>query len=243
MKALLISASALCLVVSSSALALEQLKVETIADPQRAPFRRPSPESNAQSLLRLAQRLGIAPRVDKAGGGPLAMTLSVAPGSLAEKAGIRSGDGITALNGEPFGRIENVPAQLGQLRLDDGLYLTVLRAGKPVDVVVPAELLKDFLGPPVKPIDGDRFEVTFSYRPSKPAKSVYLAGTFNNWGPTTHKMDGLDKGGLFTTRLKLRRGTYEYKFVLEGKDWQADPNNIYRVGLYQNSFLFVGVER
>jgi len=242
MRVRLISALALCLVVSSSALALEQLKAETMGEPQRAPFKRPSPEENAQSLLRLARRLGIVPWVDKAGAGPLAMTLLVGPGSLAEKAGLRAGDGVAALNGVSFGRVDAAPAQLSQLRLNDGLYLTVLREGKPVDVVVPAEVFKDFLGPPVKPLDGGLFEVTFSYRPSKsakPPKSVYLAGTFNNWGPTAHKMDGPGKEGLFTTRLKLRKGTYEYKFVLEGKDWQSHNAGFWPV----NAGLRLGTRR
>ena len=108
---------------------------------------------------------------------------------------------------------------------------------------MPGEVLKRFLGPQVKPLGDDLFEVTFKYQPSEPAQSVYLAGTFNNWGRTAHKMDGPDKGGLFTTRLKLKKGTYEYKFVLEGTEWRADPDNIYQAGFFQNSFLRVGVER
>ena len=227
--------------------AAELPKVETIGGPQRIPSRRPGPERDLQSLLRLARRLGIEPRVDKSKGGPEGTTLSVVPGGPAEEAGLRPGDEIAALNGVPFDRIldhiEDAPVLWGQLQLDDGLRLTVLREGKPVDIVLPAEVLRGFLGPRVEPLGGDFFEVTFNYRPSKPAKSVYLAGTFNNWGPTAHKMDAPDQGGLFTTRLKLRKGTYEYKFVLEGKDWKADPDNIYRVGLFQNSFLFVGVKR
>jgi hypothetical protein len=91
-----------------------------------------------------------------------------------------------------------------------------------------------------KPLGDDQFEVAFSYRPDKKVQSVYLAGSFNNWKPMAHKMDGPDKDGRFTTLLKLKQGTYEYKFVLDGQIWEADPDNTWRTSWYQNSLLYVG---
>ena len=44
---------------------------------------------------------------------------------------------------------------------------------------------------------------------------------------------------LFTTRLKLRKGTYEYKFVLEGKDWQSHNAGFWPV----NAGLRLGTRR
>jgi outer membrane lipoprotein-sorting protein len=93
---------------------------------------------------------------------------------------------------------------------------------------------------PAKPLGNDLFEVTFTYRPAKKLSAVYLAGSFNNWKPTAHKMDGPDKDGRFTTVLKLKKGVYEYKFVLDGKTWQPDPNNPWRTGFFQNSLMYVG---
>ena len=96
-------------------------------------------------------------------------------------------------------------------------------------------------GPPAKPLGDDQFEVPFSYRPGRKAQAVYLAGSFNNWNPAAHKMDGPDHEGRFSTRLKLKKGTYEYKFVLDGQNWETDPNNVWQTGPYQNSLLHVGV--
>ena len=96
-------------------------------------------------------------------------------------------------------------------------------------------------GPPAKPLGDDQFEVTFTYRPGKRAQSVYLDGSFNNWKPTAHKMDGPDREGRFSTRLKLKKGTYEYKFVLDGQTWETDPNNLWQTSPYQNSESHVGI--
>ena len=71
-------------------------------------------------------------------------------------------------------------------------------------------------------------------------KAVYLAGEFNEWKPTALRMDGPTGNGLFTTHIQLKEGSYEYKFVVEGKDWTPDPQNLYRVGKYDNSLLWVG---
>ena len=41
-------------------------------------------------------------------------------------------------------------------------------------------------------------------------------------------------------RLVLNAGTYEYKFVLEGKTWKTDPANRRQAGYFNNSVLEVG---
>ncbi|MHC4403203.1 MAG: glycogen-binding domain-containing protein [Planctomycetota bacterium] len=84
--------------------------------------------------------------------------------------------------------------------------------------------------------------MTFTYQPKKQAEAVYLAGSFNNWKPTAHKMDGPDQQGRYTTRLKVKKGRYEYKFVLDGQSWQIDPENLLQTGPYQNSVFYVGAE-
>jgi hypothetical protein len=97
------------------------------------------------------------------------------------------------------------------------------------------------LGSPAKPLGDDQFEVTFRYRPRGAARSVYLAGSFNDWNPTGHKMDGPDREGRFYTRLKLHKGLYEYKFVVDGQTWETDPDNVWRTGPNRNSLIHVGV--
>ncbi|MBS0263137.1 MAG: redoxin domain-containing protein [Planctomycetes bacterium] len=97
------------------------------------------------------------------------------------------------------------------------------------------------LGKPVcQPAGDDEFEVAFKYRPTVAAEAVYLAGSFNEWKPDGHRMDGPDADGNFSTRLKLKAGRYEYKFVVNGKVWRADPGNPDFAGDYANSVLVVG---
>jgi 1,4-alpha-glucan branching enzyme len=83
--------------------------------------------------------------------------------------------------------------------------------------------------------------VTFRYRPGKSAKSVYLAGSFNDWKPAAQKMDGPDQEGRFTTRLKLKSGTYEYEFVLNGQTSETNPDNVSLTGPHQKRVLRIGV--
>jgi membrane-associated protease RseP (regulator of RpoE activity) len=203
---------------------------------------KPNPDSNRVRILQqLAKRIGVVPNILEAAGDEIPKFL-VVPGGPAAKAGMRSGDQISALDGRPVRSLVELMEPGNMTGFDKPLRLMLLRAGKPVEVVLPAETFEGLFGPKPKPLGNGLFEVTFRYRPSKPVKEVYLAGTFNDWKPTAHKMDGPDKDGRFTTRLQLKPGTYEYKFVLEGKTWEADPDNVLRTGAYQNSLLFVGVK-
>jgi hypothetical protein len=208
--------------------------------PPEAPASR-GPLDDPEKLLELAKRIGFVPDLS-ALGTDQPPKLLVVPGSPAAKAGVRSGDQLEAANGRTLKRIEAIPAVFSQLQLQKGLRLSLVREGKPVEVEFSSNVLQDLFGPKVKRVEGELFEVTFSYRPTKPVKEVYLAGTFNDWKPTAHKMDGPDKDGRFTTRLRLKEGVYEYKLVLEGKTWEADPENVLRTGFYQNSLVFVGVK-
>jgi len=97
--------------------------------------------------------------------------------------------------------------------------------------------------PQVRSLEDGRYEVAFRYHAPAGTKSVYLAGTFNEWKPADHKMDGPDTKGAFTTKLVLKAGTYEYKYVLEGRAWRADPGNPRQNGFYNNSVLTVGNKR
>ena len=91
--------------------------------------------------------------------------------------------------------------------------------------------------PKVKALDDGQYEVLFQYQPKPGTKAVYLAGEFNKWNKTDHKMEGPDAQNRFTTKLVLKAGRHEYKFVLEGKDWRNDPGNPAQVGIYNNSLL------
>lgn len=55
------------------------------------------------------------------------------------------------------------------------------------------------------------------------AEKVILTGDFNQWNL---KKKGMKKGssGAWEATLLLSPGTYEYKFIVDGK-WQMDPAN------------------
>ncbi|VBB42754.1 Isoamylase N-terminal domain protein [uncultured Desulfatiglans sp.] len=55
------------------------------------------------------------------------------------------------------------------------------------------------------------------------AQEVFLIGDFNQWNTASYPMKP-DKDGLWSRTLMLEPGTYEYKFIVDGK-WQNDPAN------------------
>jgi Glycogen recognition site of AMP-activated protein kinase len=54
------------------------------------------------------------------------------------------------------------------------------------------------------------------------ARSVSVAGDFNGWNPAKTKLERTE-GGMWTVTLPLKPGRYEYMFVIDGKQWIADP--------------------
>ncbi|MES2775011.1 MAG: glycogen-binding domain-containing protein [Bacteroidota bacterium] len=63
---------------------------------------------------------------------------------------------------------------------------------------------------------------TFRLKGMAGAKSVFLAGDFNNWAPNilAMKKDGQD----WISSVYLAPGKHKYKFIVDGK-WITDPNN------------------
>ena len=92
--------------------------------------------------------------------------------------------------------------------------------------------IKDRLPPPQRVEEGVVF---FFDAPS--AKTVNLAGTFNDWGGTLHgpfnpSIDAMEKNeqGVWAIVIPLKPGKYEYKFVIDGGVvWKEDPNNPERI--------------
>jgi 1,4-alpha-glucan branching enzyme len=56
------------------------------------------------------------------------------------------------------------------------------------------------------------------------AKKVFLVGDFNNWSPTSDPMKDLNGDGHWSLFYPLLPGTYQYKFVVDGR-WIPDPRN------------------
>ncbi len=57
------------------------------------------------------------------------------------------------------------------------------------------------------------------------AKRVYAVGDFNDWSPRADAMVDENADGVWTLFLTLPPGVYEYKFIVNGKDWIPDPRN------------------
>ncbi len=51
--------------------------------------------------------------------------------------------------------------------------------------------------------------------------TVYVAGSFNGWGPAKHRLTEDGKTGVFKRQVNVEPGTVEYKFVVDG-EWQID---------------------
>ncbi len=54
------------------------------------------------------------------------------------------------------------------------------------------------------------------------AASVAVAGDFNGWNPDRTPLQRTD-GGMWTATIPLPPGRYQYMFVIDGKQWMADP--------------------
>jgi len=57
------------------------------------------------------------------------------------------------------------------------------------------------------------------------ARTVALAGDFNEWDPSI-QLDDPDGDGLWSARVALEPGVHEYMFVIDGSEWRPDPNAI-----------------
>ncbi|MFO0837701.1 MAG: alpha-amylase family glycosyl hydrolase [Phycisphaerae bacterium] len=70
-----------------------------------------------------------------------------------------------------------------------------------------------------------RWRCTFRFHPEKAAKTVNLAGTFNNWDRAGRLMSDADGDGVWLTEIELPVGEHQYKFVVDGEFWFHDPQN------------------
>jgi hypothetical protein len=119
--------------------------------------RRPSPKPAAaaaytvENLAPLVRQLGILPFSLRN-----ELRVRVLPGSVAEKAGMRTGDQVTTLYGLPVERIEQVAAvwalvpfyaKAQETLREEGVPLTILRDGEQVEVTLPGDALEPFLNP------------------------------------------------------------------------------------------------
>jgi len=77
------------------------------------------------------------------------------------------------------------------------------------------------------PSQGGKDLVSFEYVDSS-ANLVALVGDGNEWNPEAQPLTR-DSGGKWTVNIRLARGNYQYKFVVNGERWEEDPSNQHRV--------------
>jgi chromosome partitioning protein len=56
------------------------------------------------------------------------------------------------------------------------------------------------------------------------AKSVHIAGDFNDWQPEKNPLERVGDSGVWQAKIKLPQGKYRYRLVVDGQ-WQQDPYN------------------
>jgi 1,4-alpha-glucan branching enzyme len=65
--------------------------------------------------------------------------------------------------------------------------------------------------------------VLFTYYSPKASK-VYVVADFNDWNMDGLPMVNIEGTGMWQRIVPLKKGTYEYKFYVDGQ-WVSDPNN------------------
>ena len=98
-------------------------------------------------------------------------------------------------------------------------------AAAPIKEIAPAAVKKDldtkiadFYG--TRQIDEAVMFVTLYPR----AKSVQIAGDFNNWQPEQTQLSKVNGNGAWQIKLPMAKGKYRYRLVVDGV-WQQDPYN------------------
>ena len=61
------------------------------------------------------------------------------------------------------------------------------------------------------------------------ATTVSVAGSFNNWAVDKDMLKKDKKTGLWTGKIILDAGDYEYKFVCDGQYWDEGDNKVKHV--------------
>ena len=56
------------------------------------------------------------------------------------------------------------------------------------------------------------------------ARSVKVVGDFNNWGLNDSALVATNHQGVWSVKAPVPAGLHRYAFVVNGKDWVADPS-------------------
>ncbi|MFH1278849.1 MAG: AAA family ATPase [Candidatus Eisenbacteria bacterium] len=120
-----------------------------------------------------------------------------------------------AARGLPVGRIHH------HSKVDNdftALATEIVESAPVVEVENLGEWQEKLFGPSVK---GE--EVVFRLE-APGAKRVQVAGRFNDWNPARGEMSQDPISGAWSIRIRIPRGTYQYRYVVDG-EWVEDPAN------------------
>lgn len=71
--------------------------------------------------------------------------------------------------------------------------------------------------------DPNKLIVRFELPPAIWADHVYLVGDFNGWSETSHPMKCDRDDGAWYITLELDRGrTYQFRYLVDGREWHND---------------------
>jgi len=87
--------------------------------------------------------------------------------------------------------------------------------------------LFNFSGLPGQPNQNEavaqQVEVTFTISGIN-ANQIAVAGDFNNWNTGANQLEDPDGDGIWTGKMQLKPGRYEYMLVVDDGKWVTDPN-------------------
>ncbi len=91
----------------------------------------------------------------------------------------------------------------------------------------------------IRPPEVTEEGVLFRYYNPK-AKKVALVADFNDWKPNQVQLFNIDGDGVWQKIVPLKKGKYEYKFIVDGQ-WTKDPANpqVVETDFGENSYLEV----
>jgi 1,4-alpha-glucan branching enzyme len=78
--------------------------------------------------------------------------------------------------------------------------------------------------PAVRAAAGDTARVVRFVLVAPGASRVSLVGDFNGWDPRATPMIVEQNGAIWTATVPLEAGRHVYAFVLDDRDWVADPS-------------------
>ncbi len=97
---------------------------------------------------------------------------------------------------------------------------TVKKAVKKTAKKVVKKTVKKAVKKTAKKLNKNEAVVVFQIQ-AETGSEVYVAGSFNAWDPSAHKLSIIED--IYTISIVLSKGRHEYKFIINGV-WCVDPN-------------------